>query len=270
MGSFLDSRNLHMKTAKRKHIKIETDKGTIRDRIGRLSLRRLMIGGKYSLSLAIVAFLVVLYAAAVNYRRNHDPAQLRFVENPTEPIAESAAGSDQTLKPVFTGEAHDTVQRLRECGALLMAMSLSAFEDFRTQGMFPADLGEILTGIQKRSLLPPGIEIRNGAFGSSLSELKLSYRPDPFSFEIVSSPSEGVQGPALLFRFPLPPSGANSVMYFESSKRQVRPAPFSTTEQLAAAGWTIRNWSGDALLLDEAAVRELQENDAWLRSQIQK
>ncbi len=168
------------------------------------------------------------------------------------------------------GEAHDTVHRLRECGALLMAMSLSAFEDFRTQGKFPAGFAEMLTGIQKRSLLPPGIEIRDGAFRSSLSELKISYRSDPFSFEIFSLPSNEVEGPALLFRFPLPPGRPNSVMYFESSKQQVLPAPFSTTEQLAATGWTIRNWSGGALPLDEASVRELQENDAWLRSQIQK
>lgn len=259
-----------MKTAKRKRMKPETNNDTMRDRISRPSLGRLMIGGKYSLSLAIVAFLVVLYAATVNYRRNHDPAQLRFVENPTGPIAESARNSDQTLRPIFTGEAHDTVQRLREGGALLMAVSLSAFEDFRTEGKFPTELGEILTGIQNRSLLPPGIEIVDGAFRSSLSELKLSHRSDPFSFEIVSLPSNEVEGPALLFRFPLPPSGANSVMYLESKKRQVLPAPFSTTEQLAAAGWSIRNWSGDALPLDEASVRELQENDAWLKSQIQK
>jgi len=259
-----------MKTAKRKRMKPETNKDTMRDRIGRPSLRRLMIGGKYSFSLVIVASLVLLYAVAVNYRRNHDPAQLRFVENPTGPTGESLTDGEQTLKPIFTGEAHDAVQRLRECGALLMAVSLSAFEDFRTQGKFPTDLGQILTGMQKRSLLPPGIQIRHGAFYSPLSELKLSYRSDPFSFEIISSPSEGVQGPAMLFRFPLPPSGANSVMYFESSRRPVLITPFSRTEQLAAAGWTIRNWSGDALPLDEASVRELQENDAWLRSQIQR
>ena len=118
--------------------------------------------------------------------------------------------------------------------------------------------------------MPPGIEIVDGTFHSPLSELKINYLHDPFSFEIVSSPSEGVQGPAMLFRFPLPPSGANSVMYFESSKQQALPAPFSTPEQLAASGWAIRNWSGEALPLDEASIRELQENDTWLKSQIQR
>jgi len=270
MGAFLDARNLHMKTAKRKPVKIETDKGTMRDRIGRPSLRRLMIGGKYSLSLVIVASLVLLYAVAVNYRRNNDPAQLKFVESSIQPGGNPTTDADRNIKPVFAGEAHDTVQRLRECSALVMAVSLAAFEEFRINGEFPSSLGPVLNAIQNRSLLPPGMEIRNGAARSSWSELKISYRSDPFSFEIFSLPSNEVEGPAMLFRFPLPPSGANSVMYFESSKRQVLPAPFSTTEELAAAGWTIRNWSADALPLDEASVRELQEHDAWLRSQIEK
>lgn len=270
MGHFLGARNLLMKPAKRKTTKAETKKDTMRDRIDRFFLRYGKFRGYPTLCMGIVSSVVLLYAVATTYRSHNDPAQLRFVENPTGPIAESATDAGKILKPVFTGEAHDTVQRLRECGALLMAVSLSAFEDFRTQGKFPTDLGEILTGIQKRSLLPPGIEIRDRAFHSSLSELKISYRSDPFSFEIVSSPSEGVQGPAMLFRFPLLPSGANSVMYFESSRRPVLTAPFSTTEQLAAAGWTIRQWQGEALPLDEAPVRDLQENDAWLRSQIQR
>ncbi|HEV8591399.1 MAG TPA: hypothetical protein VGQ55_04785, partial [Pyrinomonadaceae bacterium] len=82
----------------------------------------------------------------------------------------------------------------------------------------------------------------------------------------IALPSGGVQGPAMMFRFPLPPSGSNSIMYFESSGQQPLPAPFSTTEQLAATGWTIRHWRGEALPLDEAAVRDLREQDAWLKT----
>ena len=242
----------------------------MRDRVDRFFVRWGKIRGYPTLCLGIVSSLVLLYAIARTYGGHDDPAQLKFVENPTGQIAESATDEAQTLKPVFSGEAHDTVQRLRECGSLVMAVSLSAFEDFRTQGKFPPGLGEILTGIQKRSLLPPGIAIVDGTFHSPLSELKLSYRSDPFSFEIFSLPSNEVKGPAMLFRFPIPPSGANSVMYFESSKQQALPAPFSTPEQLAASGWAIRNWSGEALPLDEASIRELQENDTWLKSQIQR
>ena len=242
----------------------------MRDRVERFFVRWGKIRGYPTLCLGIVSSLVLLYAIARTYGGHNDPAQLKFVENPPGPITESATDSGQTLKPVFTGEAHDTVQRLRECGALVMAVSLSAFEDFRTQGKFPARLGEILNGIQKRSLLPPGIEIMDGAFHSPLSELKLSYRSDPFSFEIFSLPSNEVKGPAMLFQFPLPPSGANSVMYFESAKQQALPPPFSTTEQLAAAGWSMRHWEGESLPLDKATVGDLQENDAWLKSQIQR
>lgn len=254
-----------MNSAKRK-IRTWTKKGVMHDRIDRFFTRWGKFRGYPSLCLALLSFLI--YVAARTFSSHGDPAQLRFVESPTEPILDSLNGAEQAVKPVFTGEAHDMAQRLRECGSLLIAVSLAAFEEFRVHGRFPANIDAILTGIQKRSLLPPGIEIRNGAFHSSLSELKLSYRSDPFSFDIFSLPSKQVQGPAMLLRFPLPPSGTNSIMYFESSGQQPLPAPFSTTDQLAAIGWTIRHWRGETLPLDEAAVRDLLEQDAWLKTAV--
>lgn len=251
-----------MNSAKRK-IRAETKKDIIRDRFDRFFTHWEKFRGYPSLCLALLSFLI--YVATRTFSSHGDPAQLRFVESPTEPIVDSTVGAERTVKPVFAGEPHDTAQRLRQCGALLIAVSLSAFDEFRVHGKFPESLGEILTGIQKRSLLPPGIEIRNGALHSSLSELKLSYLSDPFSFEIIALPSEGFQGPAMMFRFPLPPSGSNSIMYFESTGQQPLPAPFSTTEQLAAADWAIRYWRGETFPLDEVAVRELREQDAWLK-----
>lgn len=53
--------------------------------------------------MGIVSLLVLLYAVAFNYRRNHDPAQVRFVENAAEAAAEPAADAGRTLKPVFSG-----------------------------------------------------------------------------------------------------------------------------------------------------------------------
>jgi len=259
-----------MKPHKRIDTQVEAKEITIRDRIGRLFWRCVKFQGRYSFSMGIVSLLVLLYAVAFNYRRNHDPAQVRFVENAAEVAAETATDAGKALKPVFSGEAHDTAQRLRECGALLMAISLSAFEDFRTHGSFPANNHALLTGIKTRSLLPPGVEVVNGELYSSFSELKLNYRPEPFSFEILAMPSNGSQGPPMMFRFPLPLTGANSVTYFESTHPYIRPTPFSTAEQLTAAGWTIRHWRGETLPLDEAAVRDLQEHDEWLESQIKK
>ncbi len=99
-----------------------------------------------------------------------------------------------------------------------------------------------------------------------MSDLRVSYRSEPLSFEILALPKDGAAGSALLLRFPLPPSETNSVMYFESSNPAHVPAPFSTNEQITAAGWRIRQWRGDALPLNEAAVRELREQDNWLKS----
>jgi len=259
-----------MKTHRQRLTKVDTEEVAMRDRIGRLFWRCVKFKGRYTYSMGIVSLLVSLYAVAFNYRGNHDPSQVRFVENAAEAAAEPAADASQTLKPIFAGEAHDTAQRLRECGALLMAISLSAFEEFRTHGNYPANIGALLTGIQTRSLLPPGIEVVNGELHSSFSGLKLNYRPEPFSFEILAMPSNGSQGLPMMFRFPLPLAGANSVAYFESRHPYILPAPFSTTEELAAGGWAIRQWRGEPLPLDKKAIRDLQENESWLKSQIEK
>lgn len=257
-----------MKPATRKTTKGEEGETSIRDRIERFIAVWRNFRGSVTLCMVLLAFF--LYLGARTFSGHNDPAQLRFVENPVEPSFESVANGDRTTATVFTGEAHDTAQRLRECGSLLIAVSLSAFEEFRVHGKFPATLAELLAGVSKRSLLPPGIEIRDGRLHSSLSDLKVSYESDPFSFEIVAMPSEGVHGPAMIFRFPLLPSATNSIMYFESSgtkkERHPIPAPFRSTEQLAAVGWTIRHWKGEALPLDDGAVRDLREQAMWLRT----
>lgn len=261
-----------MKPATRKTTKGDEGKTSIRDRIDRFLAVWRNFRGFVTLCMALLAFF--LYLAARTFSDHNDPAQLRFVENPVERPYDSTSNGDGISTTVFKGEAHDTAQRLRECGSLLIAVSLSAFEEFRVHGKFPASLEELLTGIRNRSLLPPGIEIRNGGLHSSLSDLKVSYQPDPFSFEIVALPSEVVQGPAMIFRFPLPPSRANSIVYFESpgtnTQRQPIPAPFRSTEELAAVGWTIRHWKGEALRLNDGAVRDLREQASWLKTLIKE
>jgi len=260
-----------MKTAKRKPMKIETHKGTMRDRIGRLFRRCVKIKGKYTFSMFIVSSLVLLYAVAVNHRRSHDPAQLKFVEPASPQIYVLSASGAEPVKPVFSGEAYETALRLRECGALLMAISLASFDEFRVNGKLPASVSEVLMRLQTRSLLPPGIEIIDGSLRSSFSEIAFRYRSDPFSFEIVSLPGAGVDGPVLLFRFPLPSGDANTIVYFQSRAQTPAaiPGPFSSIEQLAASGWSIARWRGEALPLDESTIRDLQEQEEWLRTQTQ-
>ncbi len=214
--------------------------------------------------------VVALYfTARTFYGGNDKSVQLKFVEDPSEQTAASGTSEVEPSKPILSGEAYEAAVRLRESGALLMAVSLSSFEEFRMNGRFPATVNEILTGLQKRSLLPPGIEIKDGVLSSTLSELKLNYRAEPFSFEIVSLPISKPGGSAILFRFPLPPAEANSVMYFEARNPVQLPAQFSTSEQITAAGWKIRHWRGEAMPLNETVIRDLREQNEWLNSQNQ-
>ncbi len=240
--------------------------GMMRERIGRFLARLAELRGYPTFITTLLA--VAIYFAVRTFGVEDNPAQLRFVESPTDKTGDTTSEAGQPLKPVFSGESYDTAQRLRECGALLMAVFLSAFEEFQKQGHFPATINLTLADLQKRSLLPPGIEIREGVLRSPLSELTLNYRSDPFSFEIFSFPTSTAQGPPILFRFPLPPDEKNSIMYFQFSSGTIPhiPASFSTPEQLAAAGWSIRRWRGEPLPLDELSVRELNEQDGWLRS----
>lgn len=210
-----------------------------------------------------------LYFTAKTLHGDKDAVQLKFVETPSEQIGVSGASSTDAVRPVFSGEAYDSAMRLRESGALLMAVSLSAFDEFRVSGRFPANVGEVLTGLQKRILLPSGIEVSQGVLRSSLSEIFLNYRTDPFSFEILSFPLDS--GPILLFRFPLPSVEANSIGYFQSSAGSPvgGPAPFSSADQLVATGWRIARWRGDVLPLDGVTLRDLREQDEWLKAQTQ-
>jgi hypothetical protein len=167
----------------------------------------------------------------------------------------------------FSGKAMETAQRLREAAALGMAVSLVAFTTYAADRTFPPTDQAILKDLSNRKLTPPGIEITAESVQSELSLIRFRYRREPFAFEIVSLPRDPA-GPIFLLRFPLPSGEPNSVMYFQSlnAQRDRLPAAFSTTEQLSAAGWNIGHWRGEALSLDDSAIRELQEHDAWLRS----
>ncbi|MGD9560870.1 MAG: hypothetical protein AB7F88_00425 [Pyrinomonadaceae bacterium] len=215
----------------------------------------------------LIVFLVYLWAKA--HADQREAAQLKFVETVSQQTNAPASSEAEPVKDVFSGDAYATAARLRESGALLMAVSLSSFEEVRVNGKFPATGGEVLSGLQTRFLLPPGIEIKDGALRSAMSELKLNYRAEPFSFEIFSMPAPGSGGPALLFRFPLPPAAANSVMYFEAPDIVPLSAPFSATERITASGWKIRHWRGEALPLNEPPMRELREHDEWVKTQTQ-
>ena len=241
---------------------------TVRDRIGQFFWKW---RGYPTLIMGLLS--VAVYLTAKTYSGGNDKvAQVKFVENPSEPTRLSETTEAKTSEAPLSGEGYETAMRLREAGALLMAASLSAFEEFRTYEKLPATSGQILSDLQKRGLLPPGIELGDGIFHSSLSHLKINYRRDPFTLEILSLPAANIRGPAFLLRIPTPVGEPNSITYFRSpiGTNFPSPAPFSSAEQMVSAGWSITHWRGEFLALDDGAVRDLHEQDAWLKSRDQR
>jgi hypothetical protein len=234
---------------------------------GRLNrLRRLFDPSRYGAVLFILLTVGIYIAVRLTAPSGAQHAQLRFVEDSNAETSDVEAGSQVSYREPLSGPAYETAIRLREAGALGMAVSLAVFARHASGGNAPAAPHDVIREMAARKLLPPGIEIENGSFRSGVSELRFSYRSEPLSFEILALPKDGAAGSALLLRFPLPPSETNSVMYFESPNPAQVPAPFSTNEQTTAAGWRIRQWRGDALPLNEAVVGELREQDNWLKS----
>lgn len=193
-------------------------------------------------------------------------AQLRFVENSSAQTSDVEAESRVSYREPLSGTAYETALRLREAGALGMAVSLSVFATQSAVGRPPQSPPEVVRDVAHRKLLPPGIEISDGSFRSGVSDFRFSFRDEPLSFEILALPKDRITGPALLLRFPLPSSEANSVMYFEWANSLQLPAPFSTNEQITAAGWKIKHWRGEAMPLNDAVIRDLREQDDLLKS----
>lgn len=229
-------------------------------------LRRQLDPSRYGAILFILLAVGIYIAIRIAAPSGAHHAQLRFVDASGAEISDIQSESQVSYREPLSGTAYETAQRLREAGALGMAVSLSVFARHASTGNAPATHHEVIREIVSRKLLPPGIEVENGLFRSGQSDLRFSYRSEPLSFEIVALAKYPTTGSALLLRFPLPASETHSVMYFESPNSTQVPAPFSTIEQLTAAGWRIRHWRGDALPLNDTAVRELREQDNWMRS----
>ncbi len=190
-------------------------------------------------------------------------AQLSFVEAPANESGEKMPDSSHQLKDPFSGAGHEHAQRLRETSALGMAISLSVLSLNVRSSALPANASGITGILTASNLWPPGIELRSGVIASEESTFHIAYRRAPFSFEVLAIPRTD-HGSQILFRFPLPQSEPNSVMYFEANRDQPIPAALLTTEQLSASGWKIRHWRGDALTLNATTIESLREESSSL------
>lgn len=239
------------------------DKST-RRRFARL--RPLFDPSRSSAVLLIVVTVGIYIVVKLASPSDTHHAQLRFVEGSRPESFDTETGSQISYREPLSGTAYETALRLREAGALGLAVSLSVFAKHASTGNAPATHREVIREMAIRKLLPPGIDVENGSLRSRLSELRFSYRLEPLSYELAALPKDGAEGSALLLRFPSAAGESNSVMYFESATSAQVPGPFATNEQITAAGWKIRHWRGDALPLNEPLVQELREQGNWMKS----
>jgi hypothetical protein len=218
---------------------------------------------------ALVFLLLAVFAGLRLFSARRGPAQVSFVERNESgaPSAEDSENRNYPAPDIFKGEVYDTTIRLRETGALGMAISLAVFAETQEKGSVPFSLDKILGSIKGRGLLPPGIQFQNGEIVSPSSVFVVRYQSQPLRFEICASPKRGAPvSPALMLRFPLASLDKRTITYFQSARADSfeMPAPFAPLDKIVAAGWTLEQWRGELLPKDANSAEILAEEKRLL------
>jgi hypothetical protein len=219
--------------------------------------------------IALVLLLLAVIGGLRIYRNQQTiGAQIKFVERGSfnTPDKENIESRIYPAPEIFKGEVYETSQRLRETGALGMAISLAVFALNSEQGSIPPNLEKIWSFIGERNLMPPELKFEKGELLSSSSAIMVRYQSAPLRFEILSRAKQNLTSPAILLRFPLTSLDGKTITYFQSASvdRFDIPAPFASMEKIVSAGWTMQQWRGELVPKDENTVRYLEEEKRLL------
>lgn len=216
---------------------------------------------------ALVLLLVAVFGGLRLFLSNRSSAQINFVESgraEDEGENSKAENASYAAPEIFKGEVYSTAVRLRETGALGMAMSLVAFQSYAERGSVPPNAEAIFDSIAMRGLMPPGLRFENGEMQSASSRIMVRYQMQPLRFEILSRPKDA-HNPALLMRFPLSSLDGRTISYFQSPQAGLNtPEPFAALDRLVADGWTIEQWRGEILPKDANSAQMLAEEKRLL------
>ncbi|HMM78774.1 MAG TPA: hypothetical protein PKC65_02010 [Pyrinomonadaceae bacterium] len=227
-------------------------------------IKQSVVGTQYS-GLLVVVCVVGVYGFVRILMPQSETAQVRFVETRGPESEKVSSLTGPQSKDPFSGPQYDNAVRLRETSALGMAISLSVLSLNAQNGRLPENVDRIIRRLNEAKLQPPGIQTSSATIASDRSTFHVAYRREPFSFEVLAVPKSDL-GSQLLFRFPLPQSEPNTVLYFETLRDKPAPAALSTVEQLSASGWKIRHWRGDVLSLTSATYDSLREQSDYFRN----
>ncbi|MGI8544413.1 MAG: hypothetical protein ACR2MD_13200 [Aridibacter sp.] len=218
--------------------------------------------------IALVIMLLSVFGGLRILQTRNVQAQVKFVERRGLETSENDRSENRNLpsSEIFKGEVYDTSIRLRETGALGMAISLAFFAETSSKGSVPKNLDTIWKFIRERNLMPPGLQIRNGEIVSATSIFQVRFQSNPFRFEILSRPNQTNTSPAILLRFPLKSMDGRTITYFQSASTKTfeMPAPFAPLERIVSSGWTLEQWRGELLPKQENSLNLLEEEKRLL------
>lgn len=218
--------------------------------------------------IALVLMFLSVFGGLRILRTQNVQAQVKFIERSGFDTTENGENENRNMPSpeIFKGEVYDTSIRLRETGALGMAVSLAVFDETSKQGSVPPNLERIWSFISERNLMPPGLQFQNGELVSATSNFVVRFQSQPFRFEILSRPVDSTTSPAILLRFPLQSLDGRTITYFQSAsvKRFDTPAPFASLEKIVSSGWTLEQWRGELLPNQENPINLLKEEKRLL------
>ncbi len=218
--------------------------------------------------IALVLLLLSVFGGLRLLNARDTQAQIKFVEHLRIDETEKDDGENwnSPAPEIFKGEVYDTSIRLRETGALGMAISLAVFAKSAEQGSVPTSLENIWNFILERNLMPPGLQFRDGELESPTSKFIVRFHAEPLRFEILAHPVKAKTSPAILLRFPLASLDGRTITYFQSASVNNfdTPAPFAPLEKIAASGWTLEQWRGELLPKNKNNIQILEEEKRLL------
>jgi hypothetical protein len=190
---------------------------------------------------ALVCAVVILALGTVAMLRSHTIDPHVTAEQGRTRVAEARVPLNRRLiATTMEGEVAHTAERLTEASALAVAASLYAANEV-IKGHTPRTAQNVLAGIEKNKLLPPGVSLTtaNSELSSSHGRLTLRYRPSPLGIEVVALGRDRSEGPAILVRVPDESSSAGAVVFTSTRLNEVKlPSPFIPAAEVIALGWS--------------------------------
>ncbi len=211
------------------------------------------------ISVAAGAFFVLVIVPLILQRQTN--ARMATVD-PQVTIGDAGPESSATRNvPMYRwpdSEVPRTAERLRDVTAIAIA-AVTCVTEGTIQGRKPRDVGEIISAIAQRQLVPSEwITNQPGVLQMPHGTVHLRYSPIDLLIEAISVPNDRGDGPAILIRIPDRENTTVGARYFESMQLDgiIYPNPFAPISDIIASGWQPRLFKQTQISDDQRAQLE--------------